>query len=173
MLLQSGSTLLLKTSTCKGHQCAVTTIIFLIILFRKKGAKSSNSCLFFFQVLAELKKLHFTLLNQTIEFDENGDPKFGSYDLVYWNKMGDKEDIGFYNFHPFVNFFINDSMIQWYNNNVSCSSSWYILCVLQEFWWCVATKHEPESTHAQSYQCQLRKYFRHVKKPKHCWLKIE
>ncbi|KAM6981941.1 taste receptor type 1 member 1-like [Tautogolabrus adspersus] len=67
-------------------------------------------------VLAELKKSNFTLLNQSIEFDEHGDPKFGSYSIVFWNHNGDAEEIGFYHFHPAVDFFINNSKIKWYTN---------------------------------------------------------
>ncbi|XP_075898205.1 taste receptor type 1 member 1-like [Nelusetta ayraudi] len=71
-----------------------------------------------YMVLSELKKSNFTLLNQSIQFDKDGDPKFGSYDIVYWNQTGDAEDIGYYNFHPFVSFFINDSEIQWFSGEV-------------------------------------------------------
>ncbi|GLD63511.1 taste receptor type 1 member 1-like protein, partial [Lates japonicus] len=67
-------------------------------------------------VLAELKKSNFTHLNQSIQFDENGDPKFGSYSIVFWNHSGDAEEIGFYKFHPSVQSFINNSQIQWYTN---------------------------------------------------------
>ncbi|XP_041655985.1 taste receptor type 1 member 1-like [Cheilinus undulatus] len=67
-------------------------------------------------VLAELKKSNFTLLNQSIEFDENGDPKYGSYSIVFWNHNGEAEEIGFYHFHPSMNFFINSSKIHWYTN---------------------------------------------------------
>ncbi len=73
------------------------------------------------QVLGELKKSNFTLLNRSIEFDENGDPKFGSYSIVFWNHSGDAEEIGFYKFHTSFNFFINSSKIQWYTKGeVSC-----------------------------------------------------
>ncbi|XP_068588839.1 taste receptor type 1 member 1-like [Cebidichthys violaceus] len=65
-------------------------------------------------VLAELKKSNFTLLNQSVTFDENGDPNFGSYSIVFWNQSGDAEEIGFYNFPPKFNFFINVTKIQWY-----------------------------------------------------------
>ncbi|KAK9515525.1 hypothetical protein VZT92_026165 [Zoarces viviparus] len=64
-------------------------------------------------VLAELKKSNFTLLNQRIQFDENGDPTFGSYSIVFWNQSGDAEEIGFYRFHPSVSFSINNTNIQW------------------------------------------------------------
>uniref|UniRef100_UPI0037E96C1C taste receptor type 1 member 1-like n=1 Tax=Semicossyphus pulcher TaxID=241346 RepID=UPI0037E96C1C len=65
-------------------------------------------------VLAELKKLNFPLLNHSIEFHENGDPKFGSYSIVFWNNSGDAEEIGFFKVHPSVHFFINNSKIHWY-----------------------------------------------------------
>ncbi|XP_070766879.1 taste receptor type 1 member 1-like [Enoplosus armatus] len=65
-------------------------------------------------VLAELRKSNFTLLNQRVEFDENGDPKFGSYSIVFWNHSGDAEVVGFNTFHPSANFFINNSKIHWY-----------------------------------------------------------
>ncbi|XP_035501027.2 taste receptor type 1 member 1-like [Scophthalmus maximus] len=67
-------------------------------------------------VLAELKKCNFTILNQSIHFDENGEPKFGSYSIVFWNPSGEAQRIGYYNFHPSVNSFINSSNIQWYTN---------------------------------------------------------
>ncbi|KAF0036445.1 hypothetical protein F2P81_011757 [Scophthalmus maximus] len=67
-------------------------------------------------VLAELKKSNFTILNQSVEFDENGDPKFGSYSIVFWNKSGDAQEIGYYKVHPFVNFFINSTKIEWHTN---------------------------------------------------------
>ncbi|KAI9530980.1 hypothetical protein NQZ68_000471 [Dissostichus eleginoides] len=46
-------------------------------------------------VLEELKKSNFTLLNESIRFDENGDPNYGSYSVVFWNHSGDAEEIGF------------------------------------------------------------------------------
>lgn len=73
------------------------------------------------QVLGELKKSNFTLLNQTITFDENGDPKFGSYSIVFWNGSGDAEEIGFYHFPNLSTFFINNTKIVWYTNGeVGC-----------------------------------------------------
>ncbi len=73
------------------------------------------------QVLAELKKSNFTLLNQSIQFDENGDPKFGSYSIVFWNNRGDAVKVGFYKFHPLLHFYINSSKIHWYTKGeVSC-----------------------------------------------------
>ncbi|XP_028266061.1 taste receptor type 1 member 1-like [Parambassis ranga] len=65
-------------------------------------------------VLEELKMSNFTLLNWDIQFDDNGDPKFGSYSIIFWNRSGDAEEVGFYKFHPTVNFYINNSKIQWY-----------------------------------------------------------
>lgn len=71
------------------------------------------------QVLAELKKSNFMLLNESIQFDENGDPKFGSYSIIFWNQSGAVLEVGHYAFQPSVNFFINSTKIQWYTNDVS------------------------------------------------------
>ncbi|XP_073325893.1 taste receptor type 1 member 1-like [Pagrus major] len=78
------------------------------------GRCNGNIKVYPHMVLAELKKSNFTLLNQSIQFDENGDPKYGSYSIVFWNHSGDAEEIGFYELYPRVNFFINNSKIQWY-----------------------------------------------------------
>ncbi|KAM6930065.1 taste receptor type 1 member 1-like [Lycodopsis pacificus] len=73
-------------------------------------------------VLAELKKSNFTLLNQSVTFDENGDPNFGSFSIVFWNQSGDAEEIGICHFHPKFNFFINDTKIQWYTKKEAPTS---------------------------------------------------
>ncbi|XP_035513502.1 LOW QUALITY PROTEIN: taste receptor type 1 member 1-like [Morone saxatilis] len=78
------------------------------------GGCNGNITVYPHMVLAHLKKSNFTLLNQSVEFDENGDPKHGSYSIVFWNHSGDAEEVGFYNFHPSLHFFINNSKIQWY-----------------------------------------------------------
>ncbi|KAM9855204.1 taste receptor type 1 member 2.2 [Aulostomus maculatus] len=65
-------------------------------------------------VLSELKRSYFRLLNRNFQFDENGDPKYGSYSIVFWNNSGDAEEIGFYKFRPMFDFYINASKIQWY-----------------------------------------------------------
>ncbi|XP_041802279.1 taste receptor type 1 member 1-like [Chelmon rostratus] len=75
---------------------------------------NGNITVYPYMVLAELKKSNFTLLNRSIQFDENGDNKFGSISIVFWNHRGDAEEVGFYKFHPWVNFFINNTKIQWY-----------------------------------------------------------
>ncbi|XP_070696159.1 taste receptor type 1 member 1-like [Pempheris klunzingeri] len=80
------------------------------------GRCNENITVYPHMVLAELKTSHFTLLNLSIEFDENGDPKYGSYSLVFWNSSGDAEKIGFYKFHPSLHFFINNTKIQWHSN---------------------------------------------------------
>uniref|UniRef100_A0A3P9PT79 Taste 1 receptor member 1 n=1 Tax=Poecilia reticulata TaxID=8081 RepID=A0A3P9PT79_POERE len=67
-------------------------------------------------VLAELQKSNFTLLNHTIQFDQNGDLKFGLYFLVFWNSTGDAQKFGFYKFYPTVNLYINSTKIIWYTN---------------------------------------------------------
>ncbi|XP_049437915.1 taste receptor type 1 member 2 [Epinephelus fuscoguttatus] len=80
------------------------------------GGCNNNITVYPHMVLAELKKSNFTLLDRSIQFDENGDPTFGSYSIVFWNQSGDAEEIGFYHLHPSVNFSINDSKIQWHTN---------------------------------------------------------
>ncbi|XP_073326977.1 taste receptor type 1 member 1-like [Pagrus major] len=80
------------------------------------GRCNGNIKVYPHMVLAELKKSNFTLLNQSIQFDENGDPKYGSYSIVFWNHSGDAEEIGFYELYPTITFFINNSKIQWYMN---------------------------------------------------------
>ena len=69
------------------------------------------------QVLAELKKSNFTLLDQSIEFDENGDPKYGSYSILFWNQSGDAEEVGFYHFNSSFHFFIDNSKIKWHTKD--------------------------------------------------------
>ncbi|XP_028266066.1 taste receptor type 1 member 1-like [Parambassis ranga] len=72
-------------------------------------------------VLAELMNSNFTLLNQSIHFDENSDPKFGSFSIVFWNRSGEAQEIGFSYFRPQVNFYINSTAIEWYNGEVPTS----------------------------------------------------
>ncbi|MED6252419.1 hypothetical protein ATANTOWER_011486 [Ataeniobius toweri] len=67
-------------------------------------------------VLTVLRDSNFVLLNQSVQFDENGDPMFGSYSIVFWNRSGDAEEVGFYNFYPFLQFYINSTKIQWHSN---------------------------------------------------------
>ncbi|XP_068198976.1 taste receptor type 1 member 1-like [Antennarius striatus] len=93
-----------NTLQCGSHQC------------------SGNMTVYPHMVLAELKKSNFTLLNQSIEFNEEGDPKYGSYSIVFWNHSGDVEEIGFYKFHPSVIFVINSTKIQWYTRGEVPSS---------------------------------------------------
>ncbi|XP_076597831.1 taste receptor type 1 member 1-like [Chaetodon auriga] len=78
------------------------------------GRCNGNITVYPHMVLAELMKSNFTLLNRSIQFDENGDPKYGSYSVVFWNHSGVAEEVGFYKFHQSIDFFINNSKIQWY-----------------------------------------------------------
>ncbi|XP_035513501.1 taste receptor type 1 member 2-like [Morone saxatilis] len=78
------------------------------------GGCNGNITAYPHMVLAQLKKSNFTLLNRSVKFDENGDPKFGSYSIVFWNHSGDAEEVGFYKFPPSVHSFINSTKIQWY-----------------------------------------------------------
>uniref|UniRef100_A0AAQ5YHF9 G-protein coupled receptors family 3 profile domain-containing protein n=2 Tax=Amphiprion TaxID=80969 RepID=A0AAQ5YHF9_AMPOC len=79
------------------------------------GKCKKNMTVYPHKVLAELKRSNFTLLNRSIQFDENGDIKFGLYSIVFWNHRGGVQEIGFYKFHP-LHFFINDSEIKWFTN---------------------------------------------------------
>ncbi|XP_075947035.1 taste receptor type 1 member 1-like [Anarhichas minor] len=88
----------------------------------ESGRCKGNITMYPHMVLAELKKSNFTLLNQSVTFDENGDPNFGSYSIVFWNQSGDAEEIGFYNLHPKFNFFINDTKIQWHTKKEAPTS---------------------------------------------------
>uniref|UniRef100_A0A8C4DMA4 G-protein coupled receptors family 3 profile domain-containing protein n=1 Tax=Dicentrarchus labrax TaxID=13489 RepID=A0A8C4DMA4_DICLA len=78
------------------------------------GGCNGNITVYPHMVLAQLRKSNFTLLNRSIEFDENGDPKHGSNSIVFWNHSGDAEKVGFYHYDPLLNFYINNSKIQWY-----------------------------------------------------------
>ncbi|XP_015233238.1 PREDICTED: taste receptor type 1 member 1-like [Cyprinodon variegatus] len=67
-------------------------------------------------VLEELRKSNFTLLNVSIGFNDYGNPRFGSYTIVFWNRSSFAEEIGFHVFYPSVNFFINNTKIEWFTN---------------------------------------------------------
>uniref|UniRef100_A0A665T2S9 G-protein coupled receptors family 3 profile domain-containing protein n=1 Tax=Echeneis naucrates TaxID=173247 RepID=A0A665T2S9_ECHNA len=86
------------------------------------GKCNSNITVYPHMVLAELKKSNFTLLNQSIQFDENGNPKFGRYSIVFWNHSGAIEEIGFYTFFPSINYVIDNNKIQWYTDGKVPSS---------------------------------------------------
>lgn len=66
------------------------------------------------QVLTELRKSNFTLLNQTVQFDENGEPMFGPYAIVFWDHDGSIREVGYYNFHGSFDFSINSDIIKWH-----------------------------------------------------------
>ncbi|XP_046897000.1 taste receptor type 1 member 1 [Hypomesus transpacificus] len=69
-----------------------------------------------FMLLRELKKSNFTLLNQNVQFDVNGDPVSASYEILFW-KNGYHVMFGSYKTYPNVQFFINNSKIQWHTNS--------------------------------------------------------
>ncbi|XP_004554349.2 taste receptor type 1 member 2.2 [Maylandia zebra] len=76
----------------------------------------SNITVYPYIVLAELRKSNFTLVNNSIQFDDNGNLKQGSYSVVFWNNSGDAQEIGFYQFNSEVHFFVDDSKIEWHTN---------------------------------------------------------
>uniref|UniRef100_A0A7N6C3K9 G-protein coupled receptors family 3 profile domain-containing protein n=1 Tax=Anabas testudineus TaxID=64144 RepID=A0A7N6C3K9_ANATE len=69
-----------------------------------------------YMILAELRKSNFTLLNESIHFDENGDPMFGYYSIVFWNSTGGAQEVGIHKFRPSLYFFINTTKINWHGN---------------------------------------------------------
>uniref|UniRef100_A0A672YMZ5 Taste receptor type 1 member 1-like n=1 Tax=Sphaeramia orbicularis TaxID=375764 RepID=A0A672YMZ5_9TELE len=75
-----------------------------------------------YMVLAQLRKSNFTLLNQRIHFDADGNPEFGSYSIIFWNQSGEAEEVGFYRAEPSVTLFINNSKIKWYTNGEAPTS---------------------------------------------------
>ncbi|XP_053705823.1 taste receptor type 1 member 2-like [Synchiropus splendidus] len=85
-------------------------------LLNCSGGCHRNATVYPYTVLAALKKSNFTLLKDRIKFDPNGDPLFGSYLLVHWNKSLDPDPIGYYNLEKRVRFYINDSKIEWFTN---------------------------------------------------------
>ncbi|XP_061639375.1 taste receptor type 1 member 1-like isoform X1 [Phyllopteryx taeniolatus] len=84
------------------------------VLQCEKHTCHRNISVFPHKVLVELKKSNFTLLNQSIQFDEHGDPKFGSYSIVFWNKSGEIEEIGYFELQSSVNMVIDETKIQWH-----------------------------------------------------------
>uniref|UniRef100_H2LHN0 Taste receptor, type 1, member 2c n=1 Tax=Oryzias latipes TaxID=8090 RepID=H2LHN0_ORYLA len=82
------------------------------------GAGSCNKSIKVYphMVLHELRRSSFTFLNQTVQFDDNGDPKFGSVAIVFWNSSGNAEEVGFFSFYPTFKFFINSSKIKWHGD---------------------------------------------------------
>ncbi|XP_039903317.1 taste receptor type 1 member 1 [Simochromis diagramma] len=76
----------------------------------------SNITVYPYIVLAELRKSNFTLVNNSIQFDDNGNLKQGSYSVVFWDNSGDAQEIGFYHFNSQVHFFVDDSKIEWHTN---------------------------------------------------------
>uniref|UniRef100_A0A8C6TGU8 G-protein coupled receptors family 3 profile domain-containing protein n=1 Tax=Neogobius melanostomus TaxID=47308 RepID=A0A8C6TGU8_9GOBI len=81
----------------------------------ESGQCNTSTTVYPYMVLAELKTSNFTLLNKTIKFDENGDPEFGFYSIVFWNNE-EAEEVGFFKMYPFVDYYINSTKIQWYTN---------------------------------------------------------
>ncbi|KAM9405297.1 taste receptor type 1 member 1-like [Salvelinus alpinus] len=81
-----------------------------------------------YMVTEALKQVKFKLDNQSIEFDENGDPP-AHYDIVHWdckNKTCSNVDIGSYLTNPTPSFHINETLIHWFEGTkapvLQCSS---------------------------------------------------
>lgn len=62
-----------------------------------------------------LKNITFTLYNQSIEFDENGDPP-AIYDIVFWNWTSKTIDtVGSYNSMLEPSFSLDQDLIHWHS----------------------------------------------------------
>ncbi|KAM8863480.1 taste receptor type 1 member 1-like [Spinachia spinachia] len=129
----------------------------------ESGRCNRNITVYPYMVLAELKRTNFTLLNQSVTFDENGDPNYGSYSIVFWNKSGDAEEIGFYHFYPILYFFINNSKIHWKTKEVPTSRC------SQE---CDdGSRKRPDGMHKCCFKCEIcpeRTYFNKTENPYEC-----
>ncbi|XP_042264392.1 taste receptor type 1 member 1-like [Thunnus maccoyii] len=112
------------------------------------GRCNDNITVYPYMVLAELKKSNFTLLNKSIQFDENGDPTFGFYSIIYWNNSGDAEEIGFYKFPPTFDFFINNTKIQWFKKREVPSSLCSPECP-------VGYAKRPDGIHKCCFTCEI------------------
>uniref|UniRef100_A0A672FBB1 Taste receptor type 1 member 1-like n=1 Tax=Salarias fasciatus TaxID=181472 RepID=A0A672FBB1_SALFA len=99
-------------------------------------------------VLAELKKSNFTLFNQTIHFDENGDPNYGLYVVIFWNHNGDVQEVGYYEFYPPFHLVINSTEIQWHTNGKVPTSICSQECP-------VGYKKKPEGIHRCCFTCEI------------------
>ncbi|XP_063291659.1 taste receptor type 1 member 1 [Pelobates fuscus] len=56
-------------------------------LLNCKSGQCSKNTFYPWQLLEQIKKVNFTLYNQSVSFDENGDPSTG-YDIVMWDGSG-------------------------------------------------------------------------------------
>ncbi|XP_064156289.1 taste receptor type 1 member 1-like [Anguilla rostrata] len=84
------------------------------------GIKGCNKTerIFPYELLKEIKKTDFQLLNQRVKFDANGDSP-SRYNIVFWNLDNSEnpfQHVGSYDTEPVVRFSINESLIHWYSN---------------------------------------------------------
>ncbi|XP_036390088.1 taste receptor type 1 member 1-like [Megalops cyprinoides] len=81
-------------------------------------AKHCNKTeVFPYKLLEEIWKTNFTLLDQHIIFDKNGDSP-ARFNIVLWTLTSSPyiQNIGSYNTDPFESFNINSTLIHWYTN---------------------------------------------------------
>ncbi|XP_020778156.2 taste receptor type 1 member 1-like [Boleophthalmus pectinirostris] len=86
-----------------------------------RGQCNTSMTIYPYMVLKEMQKSNFTLMDHNIQFNENGDPKFGYYSIVFWDNTK-AEEVGYYKIYPSVDFYINSSKIQWYTDKQVPSS---------------------------------------------------
>ncbi|XP_072304660.1 taste receptor type 1 member 1-like [Eucyclogobius newberryi] len=92
------------------------------------GACQKNTTVRHCEVLSQLRKSNFSLLEDVIQFDEHYDPKFGFYNIVFWSSSGDAEEVGFYSFYPSVKFYINTTKVKWYTDGKTPISRCSVEC---------------------------------------------
>ncbi|XP_072306331.1 taste receptor type 1 member 1-like [Eucyclogobius newberryi] len=107
---------------------------------------NKNITLFPHMILSELKKTKFTLLNHTIQFDQNGDPRFGHFNIITWNSSGEAETVGLYTFQSAPHLSINESKIQWHAKGQVPSSLCSQKCQ-------PGYRKSPEGVHKCCFQC--------------------
>ncbi|XP_029975171.1 taste receptor type 1 member 1-like [Salarias fasciatus] len=112
------------------------------------GRCNDNITMYPNMVLAELKKTNFTLFNESIHFDENGDPNYGFYLIVFWNHNGDVQEVGYYEFYPPFHLVINSTEIQWYTNGKVPTSVCSQECP-------IGYKKKPEGIHRCCFYCEI------------------
>ncbi|XP_029975173.1 taste receptor type 1 member 2-like [Salarias fasciatus] len=112
------------------------------------GKCDSNVTVYPHMILAELKKSKFKLLNQTVEFDENGQPRYTSYRIVFWNSNGDAQEVGYYEVYPSSRFLLNSTEIQWHTEGEVPTSVCTQECP-------VGYKKKQEGIHTCCFSCEI------------------
>uniref|UniRef100_A0A672FZZ1 Taste receptor type 1 member 2-like n=1 Tax=Salarias fasciatus TaxID=181472 RepID=A0A672FZZ1_SALFA len=112
------------------------------------GKCDSNVTVYPHMVSMQLYKSKFKLLNQTVEFDENGQPRYTSYRIVFWNSNGDAQEVGYYEVYPSSRFLLNSTEIQWHTEGEVPTSVCTQECP-------VGYKKKQEGIHTCCFSCEI------------------